>query len=280
MPNWRDNLPDELKGEASLANFETEADLAKGFIEAKKLQGNSIRIPGEDAGEEDRSAFYDKMLEKLPNFMLKPNFENQEQSDEFFRSLGKPKSAESYTIPEIEGVPEGYEFDESRQKALRELAHSLNLTDAQFKGMAKSLMENELKMNAAKSEAAKANKEALKSAWGAAFEDNMKLVAIALTATKAPESLVESIKNGTASPENVQWLYSVGKQLGSEGNELGDEFDNINKNRGMSPAEAREAINEINNNRDHPYWGKSSVPGHDEAVKRMIQLQKWARASA
>ena len=52
--NWRDSLPDDLKGNAALANFEDVGQMAKSFVDMKSYQGNSIHIPGEDAGDEDR----------------------------------------------------------------------------------------------------------------------------------------------------------------------------------------------------------------------------------
>lgn len=278
MPNWRDSLPDEIKGEASLSNFTEVSDLAKGYIESKKLQGNSIRIPGEDAGEDDVKAFNEKMLDKLPGFMMKPNLDNAEQSADFYRSIGVPVTDDKYGKPEVE---EGKTYNVAKVDAFKKMAHKWNLTDKQFKGLALDMIGVDDGVTAANKELAVNNLNAVKSKWGEAHADNMKLVNIALVATKAPESMVNSVKTGEAGVETVEWLYAVGKQLGgAEGNNFGDEFDEINKKRAMSPAEAQDAINEINNNKDHAFWQQDSYAGHKEAVQKMVQLMRWAKAAA
>ena len=48
--NWRDTLPDDLKGNPALANFQDIGQMAKSFVDMKSFQGDSIRVPGQDAG--------------------------------------------------------------------------------------------------------------------------------------------------------------------------------------------------------------------------------------
>ena len=96
MSNWRDELPDDLKGNEALSNFESIDQLAKSFVETKKFQGESIRIPGEDAGEDAIKEFNTKLLDKVPNLMPKPNLDSEDQAIEFFRSIGMPETV-SYT---------------------------------------------------------------------------------------------------------------------------------------------------------------------------------------
>lgn len=273
--NWRDNLPDNLKGEASLANFEDVGQLAQSFIETKKFQGNSIRVPTEDDGEDAIKAFNDSLIEKAPNLMYKPNFDDEDQSKEFYRTLGLPESPEGYAMPSVE-VPEGVVLSESKQQAFKEMAHKHGLAPKQFQNMMADIMAADIGLVQANAEQAQGNIEALKQRWGAAHGDNMKIVNMALEATKAPEDVVASVKDGTASPDTVQWLHDVGTRLGSEGNELGDEFDSTRKRQAMSPAEAKEAIDAINNNKEHPYWDNDSNPAHADAVKKMVQYQRWA----
>ena len=132
--NWRDSLPDEIKGSEALANFEDVGSLAQGFIEAKSYQGASVRIPGEDAGDEARREFTDKLVTKVPTLMYKPNLEDQEQSVEFYRSLGMPETPDKYEVPEIE-APDNVEIKTDKIEGFREIAHKHGLTAAQFKGI-------------------------------------------------------------------------------------------------------------------------------------------------
>lgn len=276
MNNWRDELPENLRTEASLANFEDIGQLAQSFIESKKYQGQSIRVPSADDGEDVMKAFNDSLIEKAPSLMYKPNFDDEAQSKEFYRTLGLPESADGYAMPSLK-IPDGVVLSETKQAAFKGLAHKYGLSPHQFKGMMAEMMEGDIGIVQANSEKAKGNVDTLKQRWGAAHGDNMKLVNMALEATKAPDDVVKSVADGTASPETVAWLYDVGTRLGSEGNEFGEGMEEHMRNkRGMSPEEAKEAIAAINGNKEHAYWASDANPDHKAAVEKMIQLQRWA----
>lgn len=89
--------------------FKGPKDIAKSAFEQQKLLGNSIRIPGEKATEEERAAFLDK--------------------------LGRPKEAKGYTFEAPKDLPEDLPYDGERADEFRGVAHNLGLTDAQAKGL-------------------------------------------------------------------------------------------------------------------------------------------------
>lgn len=89
--------------------FKGPKDIAKSAFEQQKLLGNSIRIPGEKATDEERNAFLDK--------------------------LGRPKEAKGYTFEAPKDLPEDLPYDGERAGEFRGLAHSLGLTDAQARGI-------------------------------------------------------------------------------------------------------------------------------------------------
>lgn len=277
-PNWRDTLPDEIKGDASLANFENIGQLAQGFLDAKTYQGASIKIPGEDAGEEDRKAFNSKLLDKVPGLMHKPDLENQEQAVEFYRSIGMPELAEGYKLPEFE-VPEGIEIQSDKAEGFRQIAHKHGLTAAQFKGIMGDIFAQDVVVAQAGIDGSKANLAAVKEKFGMAHDDNMGKINTMMAKTGAPESLIEGVKNGLVGVETISWLYQMGKQMGGEGFNFDDIGDRDPKAARMTPEEARSAIDEINNNKDHAYW-KGTGEEKKRATDRMIQLMQYANPDA
>lgn len=105
-PAWMEQIGDITKDEGAaekLAKFAKVSDLGKAYLELENKLGNSIVKPGENASAEEIETFY--------------------------KNLGKPESADKYSI----------EGDEA--KAFRELAFKNNLTDTQAKALFQSLKE-------------------------------------------------------------------------------------------------------------------------------------------
>lgn len=103
-PAWMAQLGniDTEKAE-QLSKFEKIGDLANNYLELQKKLGSSITKPGDDASAEEKEAFY--------------------------RALGKPESADKYSI-------EG-----EAAELFRKVAYENNLTDEQAKAFYKSLNE-------------------------------------------------------------------------------------------------------------------------------------------
>lgn len=270
--SWRDSLPSEMQSDAGLQDFSDVGALAKSYLETKSMVGNSIRIPGKDAGDEDRASFTEKLVNSAPNLMVKPDFENPEQSREFYRTVGMPEEATGYTMPSVEGV----EFPVERADMLKTMAHEAGISSSQFE----KVMTASMQMDVKEAEAIKtAHDEAmtgLKNEWGMAFSDNINKAVVIAQKTGAPEGLLNAIKNNEAGPEVLKWLHDLSGKFGKEGNEIFDQGDNnVTK---ITPDEARNKINEINGNRAHPYWNPTD-PGNKDAVKKMIELQRMANPS-
>ena len=103
-PAWMAQLGNiEADKAEKLSKFQKIGDLADNYLELAGKLGNSVVKPGEDASAEEVEAFY--------------------------RSLGKPESADKYSI-------EGEDAE-----MFRKLAYDNNLTDAQAKAFYKSLQE-------------------------------------------------------------------------------------------------------------------------------------------
>ena len=88
-----EQIPEEYRGHDSLNDFNDAAALAKSYVETKAMVGNSIRVPGPDAGEEAYQEYLNKIISHDPKLMMKPDFAEAEQSHEFFRTIGLPEES-------------------------------------------------------------------------------------------------------------------------------------------------------------------------------------------
>jgi hypothetical protein len=269
MDNWRDGLSDDVKGNESLAVFEDVEGLAKSFIETKAMVGRGIQIPSEDAGEEANASFITNILEKAPGLMLKPDFENPEQSTEFFRTLGTPDDSAGYEQVKYEEMS----FPEDREKALREMSFGAKLTKTQHKALSENMLKFDHDAKVAGESAMSEAMQGLRGEWGMAFDDRKAL------ANKVRLTFLDFIPEGAMDAATTQALYNIGAQLGSEGTSLGDNRNEGGEDGRMTPADALSRIDDIMQNKEHPYW-ISMHPGHDAALKKMIELRTAADPDA
>lgn len=269
--SWRDGLEGDLKDSAALADFKDVGSLAKSFVDQQAYMGNSIRIPSEDASAEDRTAFVAKLQSKVPELMLKPNFENEEQSTEFYRTLGMPEKAEQYEVPTVEG----FELPEERVQFLREIAHKHKVPNKQFQGFMADVLAADA---AAVAEANQANATqtqesiaALKQEWGHAFDERVNQAKAIAEQTGAPQSLKDAIAKGQVSGDVYKWLHDINTRIGSENSDLTNNGDP--KPSKLTPSEVKAQLNEIMGNKKHAYWDKHN-PANADAIKRVVELQR------
>jgi hypothetical protein len=266
--DWRSALPEEMRTHAALQDFKDIGGLAKSFIDNQAFIGNSIRIPGEDASDEVRSEFNNKILEKVPALMPRPDFDNEEQAANFHKSLGVPDSEEGYEIPEVE-IPDDVKFDRETLAPFKAIAKKYNLTPGQFKGV----MEDFQAMSFANAQASnKSHAEAMEglaTEWGQAYDQNMKIAQDIAEKTGAPEGVIEGMKNGDIPPGMIKYFHSLAARFGKEGNDL-NSHENHHDGK-MTPDEAQYKLNEILNNKQHAYWD-SKHPNHMGARKKVMEL--------
>jgi len=270
----------EYHNNDSLKNFNSVDDMAKSYIELKSMQGHSVRLPSENASDADVTAFNESMSTKLPNWMLKPDFENGEQSGEFWSKLGVPSEAGKYEIPDVQ-IPEGMEAPNADKLAyMQNLAKEANLTPAQFKSVMTKIMTTEIEGKQAMSEAKEQAAKDIKAEWGQAHEERMGIALKAAEATGAPESVVNAVKDGTAGVETMTWMYKVGMALGDEGRDLMDNLKDKSGKKGLlSPEEAQRQLDEIHANSQHPYY---TARGDEKkrATDAYVALMKQAHPTA
>jgi len=265
--NWRDTLPDDIKGNAALADYKDVAAMAKSHIEAQKMVGSSIRVPSAEAGEEDLNKFYDSLMVKAPNLMMKPNTEKPEEFDRILKILGKPEEASSYEVTKDLGE---YKVSDERMAALRVAALDSGLTKNQFDSFVGNMLQGQREAAASNANELNESRTALMAEWGLAFDGREKEAIAALKKTGAPSSLIQQAETSQLGADTLKWAYGLVTTIGREGLEIGIQDGGTHK---MTPDEAQSQITEVLNNREHAYWNPRD-PSHKTAKDKMVELHR------
>jgi hypothetical protein len=230
--SWKDSLPEQIREAPYFKNAESVDQVLADLSNAAAWQGNSIRIPGPDAGPDDIKAFQQKAIEKLPGLMPTPNAEDPDAVTAILGKLGAPESPDGYRAPD--------NVDEAAIADLRAYAHEAKLTDAQFQQLASQMAST--RQSAAEKAASdlEAQYTTLKTEWGAAYESRMQDVGKLLA--NAPESVQQAYRDNKLPTDQVRWLHTL-SELGSEEAQVPGQEES--REPIMTPGEATEQLAEV-----------------------------------
>ncbi|MCP4974481.1 MAG: hypothetical protein GY914_12575 [Prochlorococcus sp.] len=267
---WRESLPEDLRESGSLKDIPDIPTLAKAYNDAQSYIGRSIRIPGEDAGEDTWNDFNAKLMD-VPGMARVPTEDStQEDWTAFYNTMGRPEAAADYRIERAEGMQPS-----EAEGPLLEKLHELGLNSSQASGLVNWMNQG---VNVVNEDGERSQAEAissLKDDWGQAFDSKLKDAKAALQ-VYGDESLVNEL-NATGLGNNVQLIRAfaeIGKGFSEDPAIAAGE----SKSMGMTPAEARSQIDEIQGNPGHAYFDDAN-PGHQAAVERMQKLYQSAYVS-
>lgn len=153
---WIEKLPEGLRGEASLRSISTLPDLAKSYVETKRLIGTKLEMPGEKA--------------------------TPEQIASWRKTVGAPEKPEGYLgdakTLRPEAVPENLWNAES-EKAFLALAHRHHLPPAAVKEIigfhADSIAAALAKSSEDEGAVLQAEGTKLRTAWGQDYDANLNI---------------------------------------------------------------------------------------------------------
>lgn len=171
--SWTDAIAEDLRGDDSLKPHADLNALVKDYIGTKRMLGNRIPIPGDDADDAMRQEFSEK-LGKIPGvFMIPGEGADDDAMAAFYNKLGRPATPEEYGITKPENLPDGVEFKEEAMAPMLKFMHGIGLNTAQVRKIVDYRMNeagNEAKAMRTIGEAASSN---LKGEWGSGYEQNM-----------------------------------------------------------------------------------------------------------
>ena len=260
-------IPADLHANETLIQAKDVPTLAKMLVDTKAFVGGSIRIPGPDAGDEDKKAFRAKLKEKVPDLVEVPADPAKfaEVEGMLFEKLGRPKDAKEYPALKDLGVQVPAEV-KIEEEQLRSYAHGLGLTKKQFAELAKAAVAERVKASQLTSEA----RIALKKELGDAFDERLLAAAAAAKKMGASDAEVDAIRTGNIPPHTAKNWINVAKAIGAEGAEFGREGGGATK---MTPAEAQAQIAELYNN---PALKDKSHPDNKRLVNKLVELHRIA----
>lgn len=244
--NWKDGLPEELRNEPSLAGVKNLTTLAKSYVNAQKLVGkNKISIPGENATDDERNAFYS--------------------------ALGRPATANDYKHDKVE-IPEGYALNEEQVAAFRETAFNIGLSQEAFeKALAFDLARTKQATEAAVAEYNREYDETmakLQQQYGDKLPARISQVDKALTTFGIKDLFVQ--KGLTNNYQIFEALANIGASISESKLKAGEVQQNF-----KTPQQQIEEIYADPNGAIY----NAEHPGHDKAVAEVKRLMALVNKS-
>jgi hypothetical protein len=250
--DWKNSLPEDLRGNASLQNINDIQSLAKSYVHAQSLVGaDKIVIPKEGAAPEEWNSFWKK--------------------------VGRPDDAKAYNLNRPENFPD-QAFDAKMLEHMQGIFHETGLSSRQAETLYNKYMayvagEYETSQKEF-SQQTEQSLEKLKADFGSEY--NVKLAAAQRTLQKfgSPE-LVQYLDNTGLgnSPELIKLFSNIGLSI-SESTAVDGE------SRGYSQVSPQQASAEIDTLRQDSEFIKlisnKNGTGHREAVKRWQNLHALA----
>ena len=243
---WKDSISEEYRKDPNIEKF-TEIDaLAKSYINATKMIGqDKVAVPTNNSTEEAWNEVYDK--------------------------LGRPESAEKYSLDAKSKV---VSLDENAVKQFAETSHKLGLNNKQAQGLLefyKQNMEGTAQQAKIDTETAQAQAEQeLRSEWGREFDTKVKQASSLAKANMKPEILDMTLSNGTRLGDHPEIIRGFAKIAGmmAEDKIVSTESESVQSNQSI-----QDEIDTIINDRASPYWNKSH-PNHDKQVQQVYTLRE------
>lgn len=260
--NIFDNLPEDLRNDPSLKDIKDAESLAKSYVNAQKMIGDSIRIPSDEAGEDQWKKFYEK-LEKVPNVA------RIDDQDQVLKKLGKPDDPDNYQIKDDLEIQ-----DSDQLKEFKQYAHEAGLTNEQINKVLE--FESKRHQNMSQEVSQKSNEflEKLQQEWGKDFDNRIEGAKeiFAQYEKQYPEA-AEQLKDPNNPASNNPIVIKALSELYRTYAENGTIKPDSGIQYGTSTQEAQNKLQDIMANPNHPYWNAMSA-GHDQAVQKVRELYK------
>lgn len=243
---WKESISEVYRNDPNIEKF-TEIDaLAKSYINATRMIGqDKVVIPTNNSTEDQWNEVYDK--------------------------LGRPESAEKYSLDAKSKV---VSLDDNAVKQFAETSHKLGLNNKQAQGLLdfyKQNMEGTAQQAKVDTETAQAQAEQeLRSEWGREFDTKVKQASSLAKANIKPEILDMTLSNGTRLGDHPEIIKGFAKIAGmmSEDKIVSTESESVQSNQSI-----QDEIDTIINDKASPYWNKGH-PNHDKQVQQVYTLRE------
>lgn len=250
--DWRTDAG--VAGDPNFEKFENVGSLAKSYGELQKAYSKAARFPTEDASDERRAEFRDKVLAADDRLMVKP--------DDF---AAPPPDPSGYEFEKVEGA----NIDAETQGAFKALAHELGLNTNQANGLHQWLGGN---IASEQGEAATANTNGmaeLKGQWGQATEAKMQAAqnTVALLEDRVPGlgTMLDGLAAKGQDAIGIRLMDAVTEMMGEAG-----AVPSTHRSQ-LTPEEASQQLLELREKFSHLDEGS---PGWSQYRTKELQLRK------
>lgn len=269
--DFKSTLSEDLRGHKSLEKFKNADDLAKSYLHAESMIGGSIRIPSDDAGDEQRTEFLEKLKSVDGVIKFDPN-----DLDNIYSKLGRPETAEQYEITVPDELKDVSVNNDTRAE-FQKLAHELGLSNDQA---SKLLTFDLIRGNKRASEVSQLHDQSmanLKEEFGDEYKNVLEVANATLNkiSKQYPDlkALIDNVPEAGNNAGLIALLGKYGKSMVEKGTA---EYKGVGR-IGVTPEEAQQRIADKKLDKDFmDAWMMPNAPGHAAAVETMNQLYKLA----
>jgi hypothetical protein len=258
---WKEELPEDLRDTPIVKEAKDIASLAKQAVDFQRMLGNSLRVPGEGAGENEWKEFHEKAARA--GLVARDRF----------TEIVRPEKPEHYALKKVPEDVAELGLAQSDVDAWKARAHVLGLSKEQFAEWAETQIAERRAAAKDRAERFRAADESLKQEWGQAFEQR-KALALAAAKRFGGDTLVQALGNNP-DPLVLRALGEIGKQFEEKG--MGDLTPR--PNFAETRQEAQLKLDEIMRNPEHPYNRPQMAVGRaakDAAIAEVMRLRALA----
>lgn len=273
--NLLELVSEDLRAEPSLKDFKDINSLAKSYVNAQKLIGNSVRIPSEDASQEAKAEFLNK-LKSIDDVVVKPTSDDPSEREEFLNKLGRPESPDQYDFNEVVDPNIVQHPDVSAElDTFKNIAHEIGITKEQANKLVDMRMQTLKEHTESQKQQVEEAKQELRGMWGQDYENRMNIAkqTAKLYSEKYPDAMTDLINGPTGSnPAFINMLAELGKGFKEQGH--------VGLQKAQFGTSPDEALSKISEKRSDAGFMKAYTderhPGHSKAVKELNDLYKLA----
>jgi len=242
-PNFLESIPEELRSEPALRNFQDAGSLAKSYVHAHRMIGaDKVSIPNKSATPDEWREVYQK--------------------------LGAPTQVDAY---QFDGLDKGV------AEQLKKQAFESGLSQAQANAVADFHLNQQNSRNEALKEAGEnaiyESEQELRAEYGKAFDQKIQAAQGAAKQLLGGVEIFEEIQLADGRmlgdhPDIIRMFSTLAKEIG-EDQLVGETSEMI-----MTPAEASRQITDLTQT-NGPYWDKQH-PEHDNYVAEVLRLREYS----
>jgi hypothetical protein len=263
--NLLDTAPDYAKDWDEVKNAKSPEDFWQWADNLRSFRGRAVALPGEDASDEQRMEVAQKLMERMPDLVMKPR--NAEEAAALFKSLGMPEDPTGYNLD-----VEGFDPDSERFEAVRQAAHQANLTEDQFKAVFGAMAQMEAEASGERQSRVSESMSQLKTEWGAAYDQKIEGVRQFMNQMQLPQSWRDAEENGQFDATDYMAMDAMRQRMVGES---APGATNGGESGKLTPAEAQAKIDEIRGNREHPFNNPHAEPGaRQRAIQEVMELYR------